>query len=131
MGTGLTARMRFKEAGLIFDKDPRQVGGPQGGAAPRTTAPQALPGRRWPLPARATLLTRAPHGPPTVPAEQQVRGYLEQGQNRFERPLLHGHWDSELYADMPDGSTVGGRAGGRAGSRGRNRGGGGAALTTL
>ncbi len=25
MNTGLTARMRFKEAGLIFDKDPRQV----------------------------------------------------------------------------------------------------------
>lgn len=27
VGTGLTARIRFKEAGLIFDKDPRQVGG--------------------------------------------------------------------------------------------------------
>lgn len=26
VNTGLTARMRFKEAGLIFDKDPRQVG---------------------------------------------------------------------------------------------------------
>lgn len=59
VNTGLTARMRFKEAGLIFDKDPRQV-----------------------------------------------RGFLEQGHNRFERPLLHGHWDSEMYADMPDGSTV-------------------------
>lgn len=59
VGTGLTARIRFKEAGLIFDKDPRQV-----------------------------------------------RGFLEQNQTRFERPLLHGHWDSELYADMPDGGTV-------------------------
>jgi hypothetical protein len=60
VGTGLTAKLRFKEAGLIFDKDPRQV-----------------------------------------------RGFLEQGNTRFERPLLHGHWDSEMYADMPDGSTVG------------------------
>jgi hypothetical protein len=25
VSTGLTARLRFKEAGLIFDKDPRQV----------------------------------------------------------------------------------------------------------
>ena len=26
MGTGMTAKLRFKEAGLIFDKDPHQVG---------------------------------------------------------------------------------------------------------
>lgn len=59
VSTGMTAKLRFKEAGLIFDKDPRQV-----------------------------------------------RGFLEQGPNRFERPLIHGHWDSELFADLPDGSTV-------------------------
>ncbi|KAL4420270.1 hypothetical protein ABPG77_005610 [Micractinium sp. CCAP 211/92] len=59
VNTGMAAKLRFKEAGLIFDKDPRQV-----------------------------------------------RGFLEQGPNRFERPLIHGHWDSELFADMPDGSTV-------------------------
>ncbi len=41
-----------------------------------------------------------------APLCPQVRGFLEQGHNRFERPLLHGHWDSEMYADMPDGSTV-------------------------
>lgn len=43
-----------------------------------------------------------------APLCPQVRGFLEQGHNRFERPLLHGHWDSEMYADMPDGSTVSG-----------------------
>ncbi|PSC68755.1 oxysterol-binding -related 1D isoform X1 [Micractinium conductrix] len=59
MSTGLMTRIRFKETGLLFDKDPRQV-----------------------------------------------RGFLEQGATRFERPLLHGHWDSELFADMPDGSQL-------------------------
>ena len=54
-----------------------------------------------------TLAPSPPARPlPTMPPYAQVRGFLEQGHNRFERPLLHGHWDSELYADMPDGSTV-------------------------
>ena len=43
---------------------------------------------------------------PHPPLRTQVRGYLEQGQNRFERPLLRGHWDGELWTDMPDGSAV-------------------------
>lgn len=84
-------------------------------------------------PAHASLLSHAtPHrpAPPACPAWPpaclQVRGFLEQGQNRFERPLLHGHWDSDMWADMPDGSSV--SEGGseahqpaRGGPRGRGR----------
>lgn len=36
-----------------------------------------------------------------APPSLQVRGFLEQGPNRFERPLIHGHWDSELFAGGP------------------------------
>lgn len=32
--TGLTAKLRFKETGMIFDRDPRQVGGGPGGGRP-------------------------------------------------------------------------------------------------
>ena len=32
VGTGLTAKLRFKETGMIFDKDPRQVRGMGEGA---------------------------------------------------------------------------------------------------
>ena len=35
-----------------------------------------------------------------------MRGYLEQGSERFERPVLHGHWDDALLADLPDGSQA-------------------------
>lgn len=40
--------------------------------------------------------------PPGMPLPLQVRGFLEQGPNRFERPLIHGHWDSELLAGGAD-----------------------------
>ena len=36
----------------------------------------------------------------------QVRGFLEQKETRFERPVIYGHWDDALYAQMPDGSEV-------------------------
>lgn len=56
---GLTARVRFKETSMLFDKDPRQV-----------------------------------------------RGYLERDGQRLERPMIHGHWDDALHAELEDGSTV-------------------------
>ena len=56
---GLTARVRFKETSMLFDKDPRQV-----------------------------------------------RGYLERDGQRLERPMIHGHWDDALHAELDDGSTV-------------------------
>lgn len=38
---------------------------------------------------------------------------LERGDERLDRPILHGHWDSSLHADLEDGSQVGaGRVGG-------------------
>ena len=57
--TGLTARIRFKETSMLFDKDPRQV-----------------------------------------------RGFLEKDGRRLERPLLYGHWDDALNAEMGDGTSV-------------------------
>uniref|UniRef100_A0A1D1ZMT1 PH domain-containing protein n=1 Tax=Auxenochlorella protothecoides TaxID=3075 RepID=A0A1D1ZMT1_AUXPR len=37
---------------------------------------------------------------------RQVRGVLERGDERLDRPILHGHWDSSLHADLEDGSQV-------------------------
>ena len=51
-----------------------------------------------------TLSRSLPLAPPT--RDLQVRGYLEQDSTRFERPLLHGHWDDALYADMPNGQQA-------------------------
>lgn len=59
VGSGLTARLRFKETGLFFDKDPRSV-----------------------------------------------RGQLEAGDTRYERPIISGHWDEGLDAEMPDKTTI-------------------------
>lgn len=56
---GLTARIRFKETGMLFDKDPRQV-----------------------------------------------KGFLERGGQRLERPMLFGHWDDAVCAELEDGSTI-------------------------
>lgn len=56
---GLTARLRFKETGMLFDKDPRQV-----------------------------------------------RGFIEQNGVKYERPLIYGHWDDSLFAEMNDNSIV-------------------------
>lgn len=36
----------------------------------------------------------------------QVRGFLEMGNTRYERPVIFGHWDDALSAQMPDGSEV-------------------------
>lgn len=37
---------------------------------------------------------------------RQVRGYLEEGGRRLDRPLIHGHWDDALAADWgPVGGT--------------------------
>ena len=36
----------------------------------------------------------------------QVRGFLEMGDTRYERPVIYGHWDDALFAQMPDGSEV-------------------------
>lgn len=71
-----------------------------GALLPACTAACTLP--------QPPLLCAACYLPPRGGIWLQVRGFLEQGHNRFERPLLHGHWDSEMYADMPDGSTVSG-----------------------
>lgn len=46
VNTGLTARMRFKEAGLIFDKDPRQV---RGGLEAWLVLPRHAPALAFPF----------------------------------------------------------------------------------
>jgi hypothetical protein len=58
---GLTARVRFKETSVLFDKDPRQV-----------------------------------------------RGYFERNSDgkKLERPLVYGHWDDAVHAELENGKTV-------------------------
>lgn len=36
----------------------------------------------------------------------QVRGFIERGTEKFERPTLNGHWDDCLEADLQDGARV-------------------------
>lgn len=55
----LTARLRFKETGLLMDRDPRQV-----------------------------------------------RGVIERGNQRLDFPILHGHWDDSMWAELEDGRSL-------------------------
>lgn len=34
----------------------------------------------------------------------QIRGHIEKDGMQLEWPVMHGHWDSELIADMADSS---------------------------
>jgi oxysterol-binding protein 1 len=58
---GLTARVRFKETSMLFDKDPRQV-----------------------------------------------RAYFERNCDgrKLERPLVYGHWDDGVHAELENGRTI-------------------------
>ena len=37
---------------------------------------------------------------------RQVRGFVEEDGVRLERPIIHGHWDASLYAELPDNTSV-------------------------
>lgn len=56
---GLSARLRFKETGMLLDRDPRQV-----------------------------------------------RGVIERGNHRLDYPILHGHWDDRMWAELEDGRSL-------------------------
>lgn len=104
--SGLTARIRFKETGMLYDKNPRQVqlGGHVGICTPWVLGLLLCSGSVycWVCCHHHPL----PSPPPHHHTKTQVKGHIERGKERIPGITIHGNWDNQLFADMPDGTSM-------------------------
>ena len=115
---GLTARLAFKEQGLLRSKDLHQVGssladdnsvdsdsGCRLQVAGKGAASRGAPGSKQ----QKALPQSAEHLPRFSPcpcACAQVTGTFERGKQKLAKPVLSGKWDEGMAAELEDGSTV-------------------------